>query len=378
MLQPLLKVTVHTHSHVVASRYLASWESSVEPLCLLYIRIFCIKIMQGWGVQSRLADCSPCASRSSQLSCPARPSLGRAPRVDRARLVVAYYAAVPSTVIEKTESLALPLPRAVENVADDPLLHNPLQRMERLSTGWFGVISEYEGVIVDDTLDMHMRAWLAVADEMKLPRPLGQVLRRIKGVRDEVIIMQLFIWTRNPSQAAKIAQRKDEIYDSMMNGAQPVEVPGCRSFLDTLRNHKVPVALATAAPEQRVRPAIEKLDLANHFDTIVTAEDNGTAEVEYYYMTAAQQLQRPFVRCVVVGDNNRSVEAAHELGMKSVIVTGGQPAWNYSGADLVVRNLGQLSFVNMKKLFGAEDLVEPQFDLELQPLSEEESQNRFL
>lgn len=291
---------------------------------------------------------------------------------------MAYYAAVPSTVIEKTESLALPLPRAVENVADDPLLHNPLQRMERLSTGWFGVISEYEGVIVDDTLDMHMRAWLAVADEMKLPRPLGQVLRRIKGVRDEVIIMQLFIWTRNPSQAAKIAQRKDEIYDSMMNGAQPVEVPGCRSFLDTLRNHKVPVALATAAPEQRVRPAIEKLDLANHFDTIVTAEDNGTAEVEYYYMTAAQQLQRPFVRCVVVGDNNRSVEAAHELGMKSVIVTGGQPAWNYSGADLVVRNLGQLSFVNMKKLFGAEDLVEPQFDLELQPLSEEESQNRFL
>ena len=179
---------------------------------------------------------------------------------------MAYYAAVPATVIEKTESLALPLPRAVENVADDPLLHNPLQRMERLSTGWFGVISEYEGVIVDDTLDMHMRAWLAVADEMNLPRPLGQVLRRIKGVRDEVVsvqshlqplvpllreavgltkgvlmqvIMQLFIWTRNPSQAAKIAQRKDEIYDSMMNGAQPVEVPGCRSFLDTLRNHKV-------------------------------------------------------------------------------------------------------------------------------------------
>ena len=141
---------------------------------------------------------------------------------------------------------------------------------------------------------------------------------------------------------------------------------------------QVPVALATAAPKQRVRPAIEKLDLANHFDTIVTAEDNGSAEVEYYYMTAAQQLQRPFVRCVVVGDNNRSVEAAHELGMKSVIVTGGQPAWNYSGADLVVRNLGQLSFVNMKKLFGAEDLVEPQFDLEVQPLREEDSQSMFL
>lgn len=89
-------------------------------------------------------------------------------------------------------------------------------------------------------------------------------------------------------------------------------------------------------------------------------------QVELYYLTAAHQLQRPFVRCIVVGDSNRSVEAAHELGMKSVIVTGNQPAWNFSGADLVVRNLSQLSFVNMKKLFGNEDLVEAQFEMEQQ------------
>lgn len=51
--------------------------------------------------------------------------------------------------------------------------------------------------------------------------------------------MQLFHWTRNPSQAAKIAQRKEEIYDGIMNGVQPAEVPGSRSFLDTLRNYNV-------------------------------------------------------------------------------------------------------------------------------------------
>lgn len=91
-------------------------------------------------------------------------------------------------------------------------------------------------------------------------------------------------------------------------------------------------------------------------------------QVEFYYMCAAQQLQRPFVRCIVVGDSNRSVEAAHELGMKSVIVTGpNQPAWNFSGADLVVRSLSSLSFVNMKSLFGNEDLVESQFEMEEEP-----------
>ena len=37
------------------------------------------------------------------------------------------------------EEALLPLPKDVENLADDPQLQNPLQRSERMSTGWFGV-----------------------------------------------------------------------------------------------------------------------------------------------------------------------------------------------------------------------------------------------
>jgi hypothetical protein len=66
-------------------------------------------------------------------------------------------------------------------------LHNPLQRQERLSTGWFGVICSFDGVLVEDTHPEHARAWLQVAEEMNLPRPLGQTLNRIKGARDEVV-----------------------------------------------------------------------------------------------------------------------------------------------------------------------------------------------
>jgi beta-phosphoglucomutase-like phosphatase (HAD superfamily) len=102
------------------------------------------------------------------------------------------------------------------------------------------VITEFDGVLVDSTEAANIQAWLQVAEEMKLPRPLGQVLRRIQGARDEVVIMQLFHWTRNPAQAAKIAKRKEEIYDSIMNGVQPAEVSGSRSFLDTLRNYNWP------------------------------------------------------------------------------------------------------------------------------------------
>jgi hypothetical protein len=108
-----------------------------------------------------------------------------------------------------------------------------------------------------------------------------------------------------------------------------------------------------------VAPAVDRLGLGRAFDAVITAEDNASPELETSYLAASHQLGRPPLRCVVVGDSNRSVEAAHELGMKSVVIAGSQPAWQFGSADLVVRGLGQLSFVNLKSLFAEEDLVEP-------------------
>lgn len=76
-------------------------------------------------------------------------------------------------------------------------------------------------------------------------------------------------------------------------------------------------------------------------------------------MYAAQCIQRPPMRCIVIGDSNSTVEAAHELGMKCIVVSGNNPVWDFTAADLVVRDLSQLSFLNLKKLFGEEGLVEP-------------------
>lgn len=109
-------------------------------------------------------------------------------RRKRATQRVAYSTvSVPvKPVVEEAEALQ-PLPRRVESPADEPSLHNPLERAERLGTSWFGVIADYEGVVVEDTLPAHAQAWLAVAQELGLPKPLGHTLGRIKGIRDEQV-----------------------------------------------------------------------------------------------------------------------------------------------------------------------------------------------
>jgi beta-phosphoglucomutase-like phosphatase (HAD superfamily) len=59
------------------------------------------------------------------------------------------------------------------------------------------------------------------------------------------------------------------------------------------------------------------------------------------------------------------VEAAHEVGMKCVVVAGSRPLYEMGAADLVVRSLDEVSFINLKKLFDLEqaDAV-PQSDIE--------------
>ena len=55
----------------------------------------------------------------------------------------------------------------------------------------------------------------------------------------------------------------------------------------------------------------------------------------------------------------QSVEAARECGMACVVVAGRNPLYELTAADLVVRQLEELSLVNLKQLFQLEGRVDP-------------------
>ena len=61
----------------------------------------------------------------------------------------------------------------------------------------------------------------------------------------------------------------------------------------------------------------------------------------------------------------QTVEAARECGMACVVVAGRNPLYELTAADLVVRQLEELSLVNLKQLFQQEDRVDPRVRLQL-------------
>jgi beta-phosphoglucomutase-like phosphatase (HAD superfamily) len=149
----------------------------------------------------------------------------------------------------------------------------------------------------------------------------------------------------------------------------PVAFSSSLRFLQGLNGSEAetPRALVSSSPESTVYKVLDGIpELESMFEVVVSAEDvyRGRPDPEGY-LYAAQRLDRPPFRCVVVGNSNASVEAAHEVGMKCVVVAGSRPLYEMGAADLVVRSLDEVSFINLKKLFDLEqaDAV-PQSDIE--------------
>ncbi len=137
-----------------------------------------------------LAGAYPPVRLTSALSGPKLHQLTGTTLPSRRHEIICF--AVPASVPESVNDVAIslkPLPRAVENIADDPSLHNPLQRLHRLGTGWFGVIMEYEGVLVEDTSDLHSKAWEMLGEEEAKPRPLHWALKRAEGMKSEQVLL---------------------------------------------------------------------------------------------------------------------------------------------------------------------------------------------
>jgi len=53
------------------------------------------------------------------------------------------------------------------------------------------VVVEFEGVVVEDTSDLHTKAWLQLADEEGKSRPLQFALKRAEGMKNEQVWFQL-------------------------------------------------------------------------------------------------------------------------------------------------------------------------------------------
>ncbi|XP_024031266.1 5-amino-6-(5-phospho-D-ribitylamino)uracil phosphatase, chloroplastic [Morus notabilis] len=255
-----------------------------------------------------------------------------------------------------------------ENKADNPSLQNPLLRQERMGCGWLGAIFEWEGVLIDDNPDLEKQAWLVLAEEEGKSPPLAFILRRIEGMKNEQAISEVLCWSRDPAQLRRMAARREEIYQALQGGIYRLRA-GSKEFVNVLMHYNIPMALVSTRPRKTLETAIGSIGIEEYFNVIVAAEDvhRGKPDPEMF-VYAAQLLKFIPERCIVFGNSNQTVEAAHDARMKCVAVASKHPVYELGAADLVVRRLDELSVVDLKNLADIESAefgsLEPELEME--------------
>ena len=257
-----------------------------------------------------------------------------------------------------------------ENRADNPSLHNPLLRQERMGCGWLAAIFEWEGVIIKDNPELEKQAWLALAEEEGKSPPPVFTLRRIEGMKNEQAIAEILCWSRDPAEVKRMAARKEDIYQALQGGVYRF-CAGSSEFMDVLMHYNIPMVLVSTRPRKTLEAAIRTIGIEGCFSAIVAAEDvyRGKPDPEMF-LYAAQLLKFIAERCIVFGNSNQTVEAAHDAQMKCVAVANRHRVYELGAADLVVRRLDELSIVDLKNLADIESAEfgsgEPKPEMEME------------
>ncbi|KAK7841896.1 5-amino-6-(5-phospho-d-ribitylamino)uracil phosphatase [Quercus suber] len=162
-------------------------------------------------------------------------------------------------------------------------------------------------------------------------------------MKNEQAISEVLCWSRDPAQVRRMADRKEEIYQALQGGIYSLRA-GSREFVNILMHNKIPMALVSTRPRKTLETAIGTIGIEGHFTVIVAAEDvhRGKPDPEMF-VYAAQLLKYIPERCIVFGNSNQTVEAAHDARMKCVAVASKHPVYELGAADLVVRHLDELS-----------------------------------
>jgi beta-phosphoglucomutase len=217
------------------------------------------------------------------------------------------------------------------------------------------VIWDMDGTLVD-TAELHYRAWVALARELRLPFTRADFTATF-GMRNPEILRQLFVGPdSSETEVAQLGARKEDLYKAQAR--QGVELlPGVRGLLEALHAAGVKQAIGSSAPRGSLDLILELTHIAPLLDAVVSMEDTqrGKPDPQVFLVAAAKLIVEP-ARCLVIEDAVAGVEAAKAGEMKCVAVTfvGHHPAERLkaAGADLVVKTLEEVSVATIRGILG--------------------------
>ena len=182
---------------------------------------------------------------------------------------------------------------------------------------------DLDGTLIDSVYQ-HVLAWHEALEEMGLSLAVWRIHRRI-GMSGGLLVQALGreIGRRLTSdQAQELQKRHAAAYERYQGAIQPL--PGARDLLQQLSRTGVPYAIATSGRPEGARQALERLAIGAEVPVITRQEVQRAKPDPDLFLAAAERLNVPIGRAMVVGDSVWDLLAARRAGCLGVgLLSGG-------------------------------------------------------
>jgi phosphoglycolate phosphatase len=204
---------------------------------------------------------------------------------------------------------------------------------------------DLDGTLVDSRRDLAAGVNLLLADLGLGPLPIETVMSFVGGGARVLIRRTL----DHCDPEAKIARddpmlrRFLEHYWRVLLDTS-VPFPGVAGGLERLRRAGVPMAVVSNKPEEPTRHIVEALELDRFFPIILGGDSLSTKKPDPEgLLLCADRLGVPLAACLMVGDSDVDVDAAHNAGMQAAWCSwGGIHPEKPEGPDFVVDRFDQV------------------------------------
>jgi HAD superfamily hydrolase (TIGR01509 family) len=185
------------------------------------------------------------------------------------------------------------------------------------------LLFDLDGTLIDSVY-LHVLAWHEALEELGLSLAVWRIHRRI-GMSGGPLLQALGreVGQRLTSeQAQELQKRHAAAYERYQNAIQPL--PGARELLQQLSRDKIPYAIATSGRSEGARSALERLGVKPEIPVITRQEVQRAKPDPDLFLAAAQRLNLPITRAMVVGDSVWDLLAARRAGCLGIgLLSGG-------------------------------------------------------
>ena len=213
----------------------------------------------------------------------------------------------------------------------------------------FAIIFDMDGVIVDSN-PYHRIALRRFCEKHGHHLSDEYMKTKIFGRTNADWLQELFQDKIDEKQILEFEEEKESMFREIFDPyIKPVN--GLISFLNLLRNNRIPRAIATSAPSSNVDFILNKTGIAEFFQIIIHGNmvENSKPHPEIYLKTT-HAIGYPPKQCLVIEDSLSGMESAINAGCKVIALTTTHPREELRAAQLVIDDFEQLSIADLENL----------------------------